>query len=411
MQASLLFKSTIKNTLLRTSIFILLLLFSGVSFAQIKIGDKAPNINITNWIQNQPQNTILKNKFIVVDFWATWCAPCLASMAHMNTLIEENRTKDNLVFLAMSDEKKEKISPILFRVPFKASVVTDTTEQTQNNFEISSIPASVIIDDKGFIRWTGNPELLTNDIIQNILTREDLTVVNNEEIKLRRTEKQYDSLKQEYRSIFEEGNIKEYFNLGPFQKEGYGSMYAARSTYVFRKVEIGVKLRDIISELISVSSSQIALPDSMNSLYASYCYKSGKKIKSDDVLNSILTTANLTVNKTDSIQNVFFLEVSDSNLLNKNFVKTGGHEVGHLSVSDDGKFISMSNSSMFSIISALQDRFDCPIVLKDSSVFDKSLDMMLQTDNFMTLKQSMKMYGISIKEIKQSLPFVTIVHK
>ena len=392
-------------------IFILLLLFSKISFAQLNSGDKAPQINVTNWIQNQPGNTLLKDKFIIIDFWATWCAPCLASMTHMNTLIEENKTKNNLIFLAMSDEKKEKISPILLRVSFKASVVTDTTQQTQNDFEINSIPACLIIDDKGFVRWTGNPEQLTNDVIQDILARKNLDVINNEEIIRGYIEKQYDSLKHEYRSIFENNNIKEYFSLGPFLKEGYGSKYSSNSTNSLRKVEIGIKLRDIISEQISVSSSQISLPPDIDSVYASYCYKSEKGLKSEDVLNSILTSAELTYNKTNSIQEMFLLELLDSNLLNKNFLKTDEGKVSHLSVSDDGKFISMSNSSMLNIISALQDRFNCPIILKDSSVFDKPLDMMLQTDNFMTLKKSMKLYGINIREIKQSLPFVMVGHK
>ena len=80
-------------------------------------------------------------------------------------------------------------------------------------------------------------------------------------------------------------------------------------------------------------------------------------------------------------------------------------------MSDNGKFIAMSNNSIFSVISALQDRFGCPIILKDSSLFDKPLDMMLQTDDLLTLKKSMKLYGLNIKETKKPLPFLTVVHK
>jgi len=105
------------------------------------------------------------------------------------------------------------------------------------------------------------------------------------------------------------------------------------------------------------------------------------------------------------------LEVRDSNLLNKSFVKNEKKAISHLSVSDNGKFIAMSNDSIFSVISALQDRFDCPIILKDSSLFDKPLDMMLQTDDLLTLKKSIKLYGLNIKETKKSLPFLTVVHK
>lgn len=329
----------------------------------------------------------------------------------MNSLVEENRTRSNLVFLAMSDEAKQKISPVLLRVSFEASVVTDTTHHTQDNFEITSIPNCVIIDNKDFVRWTGNPEKLTNNIIQDILAQKNLDIVNNEKATSGSMEKQYDSLRQEYQKIFNNDSIKEYFSLGPFLSEGYGSKYSRNFIDYLRKVEIGVKLKDIISEQAGISSSQISLPRDIDSIYASYCYKSEKRKKSEDILHSIFTTANLTCNKKDSIQKVFLLEVTDSNLLSKKLLMNEQKTVGHLSVSDNGKFIAMSNTPMFSIISALQDRFDCPIILKDSSFFDKPLDLMLQTDDFVTLKKSMKLYGLNIKETKQSLPFLTVVYK
>ena len=392
-------------------IFLSLLLFSKVSLAQIKLGDKAPNINITGWIQNQPKNTFLKDKFVVIDFWATWCAPCLASMSHMNTLVEENKVKNNLIFLAMSDEAKEKILPVLSRVSFKASVVTDTTHFTQDNFEVTSIPNCIIIDDKGFVRWTGNPIELTNDIIQDILAQKKLEIANNEKNTSGDFAKQYDSLSHEYQRIFNNDSIEEYFSLGPFLVQGYGSKYSRNFTNYLRKVEIGVRLKDVISEQASLSSSQISLPADIDSIYISYCYKSEKRKKNEDVLHSILTAASLASNKKDSIQKVFLIETKDSNLLNKSFVKNEKAALGHLSVSDNGKFIAMSNNSIYSIISALQDRFNCPIILKDSSLFDKPLDMMLQTDDFATLKESMKLYGLNIKETQQYLPFLTIVHE
>ena len=395
---------------MQKSFFLILLLFSKESSAQINPGAKVPKINITNWIQNQPESIPLKDKFIVIDFWATWCAPCLASMAHMNTLVEENKTRNNLVFLAMSDEKKEKVSPILLRVPFKASVVTDTTRQTQYNFGITFIPNCIIVDDKGFVRWTGDPEQLTNDIIQTILAGKSSDVVNNEQVISEHSRKQYDSIKQKYLSIFNDNNVKDYFNLGPFLREGNGSKYNYNSPNSLRKVEIGIKLKDIISDQINISSSQISLPSDIDSSYVSYCYKSEKALTGKDVLRAIFTAANLVYYKTDSIQEVYLLEVVDSNLLNKHFVKNEQGGITHLSESRDGKFISMNYSPISSIISSLQKRFDRPIILKDPSILDQSLDMMLQTEDLETLKKSLRVYGINIKKKKQSLPFVKVLY-
>jgi len=265
-----------------------LILFSKVSFAQIKIGVKAPAINITDWVQNHPKNVFLKDKYIIVDFWATWCAPCLASISHMNTLVEENNKNNNLVFLAMTDEKKQKILPVLSRVLFKSFVVMDTTGQTQKNFKLSSIPLCTMLDDKGFVRWTGDPGELTNNIIQDVLAQKKIDIVNNKKSTSLAIAKQYASLVGGYQKIFKNDSIQEYFSLGPFLAEGYGPKYSRNSPDYLRKVEIGVKLKNIISELASVNSSQISLPPDLDSLYTSYCYKSEKRRKREDILHSIL---------------------------------------------------------------------------------------------------------------------------
>jgi thiol-disulfide isomerase/thioredoxin len=396
---------------MKNLVFLLLLLFSKVSFSQIKIGDKAPDINVTDWIQNQPKKSSLTNKFIVIDFWATWCAPCLASMAHMNVLVDQNKAKSNLIFLAMTDEKSENTLSVLSRVSFKACVVTDTTEQTFNRFAVKTIPHCVVIDDRGFVRWTGNPGQLSNDIIQDILAGKNPPNTGDETTTSGPTKNPYDSLRAEYRSIYDNNNIKEYFSLGSFQKEGYGSKYFANSPRSLQKVELGIKLRDIISEKTAISGSQISLPAELDEVYASYCYKSETRLKNDDILNSIFKTAKLTYTKADSVQKVFLLQVVDSNLFSKNFQKYERGAYSHISTSDKKDFISMSNFPISTMISALQDRFGCPVILKGDGVFNQPLDMMLQTDDLATLRKSLKVYGLSVEEAKQSLPFLKIVYK
>lgn len=71
--------------------------------------EKKHIINITDFIHNIPNNKSFEDKFIVIEFWATWCGPCLDAVPHLNELQEKFKLNNDLVFISMTDEKPEKI--------------------------------------------------------------------------------------------------------------------------------------------------------------------------------------------------------------------------------------------------------------------------------------------------------------
>lgn len=392
--------------------FVLFFLAFKEMFAQVKIGDQAPAIKITDWVQKNSKDTSLNGKFVIIDFWATWCAPCLASMAHVNELVEEFKQNENLVFLAMSDEPKEKISPLLSRVSFKASVVTDTSGYTQKDYSITSIPDCVIIDDKGQVQWTGNPKNLTKSIIEGILARKKIEMPNVNMRSKDANEIRYDSLTRIYRSIYSDVNFKEYFNLGLFPKVGNSAFSGISAPNKLGRIETGVLLKDFIAKELSVGINQISIPKDLDSIYISYCYKSEKNTRRSNILDSVLSACKVSVTKTNTIQKVLVIEVIDTLLFSTSKVKNQkNNDTRHSSVSDDADFIAIGNSFITDILNPLQNKFGYPVILKQPSFFIGKFDMVLQTENLKALKSSLEVYGLGVNQEMQILPYYNIQYR
>jgi thiol-disulfide isomerase/thioredoxin len=75
----------------KINFLILLIFLTGILYSQdtLRVGDKAPKINITDYLLNAPKDKKIENKFVILEFWATWCAPCLGSVPHLNDLVKK----------------------------------------------------------------------------------------------------------------------------------------------------------------------------------------------------------------------------------------------------------------------------------------------------------------------------------
>lgn len=100
-----------------------------------------------------------KGKVIFLNFWATWCLPCVAELPSINKMY--NQLKDeNIVFLLISNETTEKVAKYKerkkFDVPFH---IIDSTGYIPRLYQSPSIPTTFLINKKGeIIRATAGAE-------------------------------------------------------------------------------------------------------------------------------------------------------------------------------------------------------------------------------------------------------------
>lgn len=140
----------------------------------IEIGDKPPDLDMAivsdNTIGNYSWDH-LQGKAVFLDFWATWCGPCIKSIPHMNNLVQEFEDRD-VVFISVSYEPPKVISDFLRKYPMQSIVATDTSFGMFKAFDAWAIPVVVLVNREGNFVGRIHPEHLTAAIVKTVLQGE-----------------------------------------------------------------------------------------------------------------------------------------------------------------------------------------------------------------------------------------------
>ena len=142
---------------------------------KLSVGDVAPAIQVEKWIKGDPITGFEKGRVYVVEFWATWCGPCVKAFPHLSELQTKYKDKgvsvvgvniweravDEATFTKVKDFVAGQAEKMSYTVAYDgaAKAMTKTYMEAAGR---NGIPSAFIVDKTGKIAWMGHPAGMDN---------------------------------------------------------------------------------------------------------------------------------------------------------------------------------------------------------------------------------------------------------
>jgi peroxiredoxin len=111
-----------------------------------------------------------RGKVVLLNFWATWCPPCLHEMPLMDQLYQTLRQRQFVMWAVAMQEDRAKVAPFIDKHQFQFTVLPDSDGAVSALYKLRGLPTTYLIDCRGHtVGWAVGPREWTSEAVQRLL--------------------------------------------------------------------------------------------------------------------------------------------------------------------------------------------------------------------------------------------------
>lgn len=147
-----LFGITFTKPLIETILSVLLVLPLAADSWAVQKGDMAPDFRLKDLNGNSVGLAQYKGRYLLINFWATWCVPCKVEMPSLETLYQTFKA-ENFELLPISNDMfgEKVVRPYIEAQNFSFNILMDPVLKASNRYGVVTLPTSYLVNPDGKI--------------------------------------------------------------------------------------------------------------------------------------------------------------------------------------------------------------------------------------------------------------------
>lgn len=413
----------------------------GQRIAPIEISNQLPELQLNNILGQDSKRVALsefKGRLVLIDFWATWCSPCVSVMPLLDSLQSQFTQELQIICVATEDEKAVKAAySRIFRnkQPEFLTVIQDTL--MGKYFPHQTIPHCVWIDKKGIVKAITDKESVSMSGIKRMLNGDLSQMINKPKLKRLDLHKPpyaskqlnfedeflYHSLITKYRedipANYSRGRRNEYiactnssiirlyqcaagkFNLSWLDMnrvvcQGFTTFADSASIGLFASDQLVNSWRSNIKDY--AFTYELAVPDSVYSTEQLF------SIMFEDLNRYFAAYGLSAVKKMGSHKVLALTSMTGSNF--KSFKDSTGHSEKY----SDSKFLKVVNHPMSYLLSQLKPYLPTEYPLVNQTAYEGMVSIELEMENrsLSNMNKALSIYGLQLEEKEEPIEVLVI---